>query len=151
VADVQGGQPGPILLIRAEMDALPVGEATGLDYESHAPGIMHACGHDAHVATALGTAQILADLRVELGGTVRFCFQPAEELLAGAQRMIAEGATVRRQPRARGARPRSCSLRNRVGDPRARARRRGLLQPASPRTRRPRRHAAPVHRSGVRR
>jgi len=76
------------------MDALPVGEATGLDYESHAPGIMHACGHDAHVAAALGTAQILADLRVELGGTVRFCFQPAEELLAGAQRMIAEGAMV---------------------------------------------------------
>ena len=90
VADLQGTRPGPMVLIRADMDGIPIEERTGLDYASIAPGVMHACGHDAHVSALIGAATVLTELH-DLAGTVRFCFQPAEELLTGAQAMIAEG------------------------------------------------------------
>ena len=91
VADLQGTRPGPMVLIRADMDGIPVEERTGLDYASIAPGVMHACGHDAHVSALIGAATVLTEMH-DLAGTVRFCFQPAEELLIGAQAMIADGA-----------------------------------------------------------
>lgn len=92
LADLDGVGTGPMLLIRADLDALPVMERTGLDYASAVPGVMHACGHDAHVAALLGAATILADERASLHGTVRLCFQPAEEILRGAEAVIAGGA-----------------------------------------------------------
>ncbi len=84
------------LLVRADIDALPVHEETGLDYASRIPGNMHACGHDAHIAIALVTAEVLASRREQLRGDVKFVFQPAEERIGGAARMIAEG--VMRSP-----------------------------------------------------
>ena len=91
VADLVGGKPGPVIGLRADMDALPVQEQTGLPFASENPGMMHACGHDLHMAAVLGAAKILAAHREELPGTVRFLFQPDEEFLGGAERMIAEG------------------------------------------------------------
>jgi amidohydrolase len=90
VADLEGTEPGPRVLVRADMDALPITEQTGLDYSSTTPGVMHACGHDAHVSALIGTATVLAGMH-ELPGSIRFCFQPGEELLTGARRMIADG------------------------------------------------------------
>ncbi|MDF2726155.1 MAG: amidohydrolase, partial [Paenibacillus sp.] len=92
VADLEGCQEGPILALRADMDALPITEETGLEFSSETPGVMHACGHDLHTAALLGAARILAAKRDELKGTVRFLFQPAEELLAGAKAMIKQEA-----------------------------------------------------------
>ena len=92
LAELEGEAPGPRLLIRADMDALPIAESTGREFSSTAPGVMHACGHDAHVAAAVGAATILAELRGDLAGSVRFCFQPAEEVLSGAAAMIDAGA-----------------------------------------------------------
>ena len=92
LADLEGAAPGPRLLIRADMDALPITEATGREFASRRPGAMHACGHDAHTAAAIGAATALAELRDQLAGTVRFCFQPAEETLSGARAMIDDGA-----------------------------------------------------------
>lgn len=92
LADLSGPEGGPVLLIRADIDALPITETVDHGFASRTPGAMHACGHDVHVAAALGAATVLTELREELGGTVRFCFQPAEEILAGAERMIADGA-----------------------------------------------------------
>lgn len=91
VADLVGGKPGPIIGLRADMDALPVQEHTGLDFASENPGMMHACGHDMHMAAVLGAAKLLAAQREELPGTVRFLFQPDEEVGGGAQRMIDAG------------------------------------------------------------
>jgi amidohydrolase len=88
---VKGGKKGPTLGIRADMDALPVTEATNLPFASKVPGKMHACGHDAHTVIALGVAEVLHQLKGEVPGTVKFIFQPAEETLAGAQAMIADG------------------------------------------------------------
>jgi amidohydrolase len=88
---VKGGKPGPTLGIRADMDALPVTEATNLPFASKVPGKMHACGHDAHTVIALGVAEVLNALKGELPGTVKFIFQPAEETLMGAKAMIADG------------------------------------------------------------
>lgn len=88
---VKGGKPGPTIGIRADMDALPVTEATNLPYASKVSGKMHACGHDVHTAIALGVAEVLNNLKSELPGTVKFIFQPAEETLTGAQAMIADG------------------------------------------------------------
>lgn len=90
VADLEGPRPGPTVLIRADMDAIPVSERTGLAYASITPGVMHACGHDAHVSALIGVATVLTEMH-DLAGTIRFCFQPAEEVLTGAQRMIADG------------------------------------------------------------
>ncbi len=92
MATLQGGRPGPTLLLRADMDALPITEETGLDFASENPGVMHACGHDVHTSSLLGAAQILHRIRDDVHGTVRFCFQPTEERIpGGAKFMIEEG------------------------------------------------------------
>ena len=91
VGTLKGGRPGPILLIRFDMDALPIVEETGAAYASKQDGVMHACGHDGHMAIGLGVAQILSSKSQELPGTIVFIFQPAEEGQGGAERMIAEG------------------------------------------------------------
>jgi len=85
------GRPGPTLLLRADMDALPVTEDTGLSFASTHGGVMHACGHDAHVAMVLVAATVLNRVKDELNGTIKFLFQPAEEGPGGAQPMIDEG------------------------------------------------------------
>lgn len=87
-----GGQPGErTVLLRFDMDALPIQEENNVPYRSQTPGVMHACGHDAHVAVGIGVATILAQHRAELPGTVKLMFQPAEEGLGGASAMIADG------------------------------------------------------------
>lgn len=92
IATLEGGRPGPTLMLRADMDALPIQEATGLAFASENEGKMHACGHDAHTSSLLGTAMILSRLQDDLPGTVRFLFQPSEERLpGGAKVMIEEG------------------------------------------------------------
>ncbi len=88
VGILQGGEPGKTLGIRADIDALPVTEETGLPFSSIHPGAMHACGHDGHITIGLGTAKLLSDIRNKLKGTVVFFFQPAEETLNGAQAML---------------------------------------------------------------
>ena len=93
VAEIGSGKP--VVAIRADMDALPIEEANDVEYRSQVPGVMHACGHDAHTAIALGTAKLLA--QEDLTGTVRFLFQPSEETedeegVSGAPRMVEDGA-----------------------------------------------------------
>ncbi len=93
VVDIIGENPGKTLLLRADMDALPIHEQTGLPFSSRYPGKMHACGHDIHTATLLGVAAIVPHYRAQLHGTLRLIFQPAEEILeSGAAAMIADGA-----------------------------------------------------------
>ena len=105
VGVLKGGKPGPVIALRADMDGLPVTEKTGLPYASKARGeyqgrevgVMHACGHDTHVAILMGAAEVLAAVKEDLPGTVKFLFQPAEEgppkgENGGAKMMIAEGA-----------------------------------------------------------
>lgn len=104
VGVLRGGLPGPVLALRADMDGLPVVEKTGLpyastqrsEYEGREVGVMHACGHDNHMAILMGAAEILAGMREQLPGTIKFIFQPAEEGApkgeeGGAKLMIAEG------------------------------------------------------------
>lgn len=91
VASLKGAKPGPTVLLRADIDALPVKEATGLPFASQNEGRMHACGHDAHIAMQLGAAKILTEIRDELRGTVKFFFQPAEELAIGAKCAVDRG------------------------------------------------------------
>lgn len=86
-----GEHPGPTVLLRGDMDALPLHEATGLDYASAFPGRMHACGHDLHTAMLVGAARLLCARRDDLAGNVIFMFQPGEEHDAGARLMISEG------------------------------------------------------------
>lgn len=93
----RGSRDGPCVLWRADIDALPVPERTGLPYASEREGAMHACGHDAHAAIALGLAELAAGARGSLAGAVRFVFQPAEEASGGAARCIEEG--VLEEPR----------------------------------------------------
>jgi len=88
IADLEGGCRGPTLLLRADMDALPVDEVAGRPHGSSVPGVMHACGHDAHVSALLGVARLLCRRRARLAGRVRFLFQPAEEIGQGARAMI---------------------------------------------------------------
>lgn len=113
-AVLHGGQPGPFIAVRADMDALPVTESTDLPFRStkrgmwngREVGIAHACGHDIHVAVQLGVAAILSELKDELPGVVQFIFQPAEEGVeegqpfGGAQRMLVEGIWRERKPEA---------------------------------------------------
>jgi hippurate hydrolase len=90
VATLTRGEGQKRIGIRADMDALPIEETTGLSYESNNPGVMHACGHDGHATILLATARYLAE-QGKFSGTVRLIFQPAEEIGAGARKMIAEG------------------------------------------------------------
>jgi amidohydrolase len=83
--------PGPTLMVRADMDALPLVENTGLDFASEHNGAMHACGHDAHMAMVLGAATVLNKIRDKLSGNIKFLFQPAEEGPGGAKPMIEAG------------------------------------------------------------
>lgn len=92
VGILEGDQDGPTVLVRADMDALPIHEENQADYISQTDGKMHACGHDAHTAIALSVATILAENRQNLAGRIKFIFQPAEEIGAGASAMIADGA-----------------------------------------------------------
>ncbi len=104
VAILRGGKPGPVMALRADMDALPVTENAGLsfaskktgDYNGQTVGVMHACGHDAHVAMLMGAAEVLNKIKKDIAGTVKFIFQPAEEGApageeGGAALMIKEG------------------------------------------------------------
>jgi amidohydrolase len=91
VAELRGARPGRTVVLRGDMDALVMPEDSGLDYASELPGVMHACGHDSHVAMLIGAARLLAARRDELSGTVRFMFQPGEEGNGGAQLMMNEG------------------------------------------------------------
>jgi amidohydrolase len=88
---LKGKYAGPVVLARFDMDALPIQEEGPKPYISQVPGVMHACGHDTHVAMGMGVAQILAEHRDELHGTVKFVFQPAEEGAGGALAMVADG------------------------------------------------------------
>ncbi len=88
---LEGGEPGPTLMIRADMDALPIQEASDAPYRSQNNEVMHACGHDGHVAALLGVASVLTESRAALKGRVKFVFQPAEENMSGAQEMINQG------------------------------------------------------------
>ncbi len=90
-AVLRGGKPGKTLLLRADMDALPIEEENAVDYRSQNAGVMHACGHDAHTSILLSAARVLVRHREELPGTIVFCFQPAEEGRGGARRMVADG------------------------------------------------------------
>ena len=87
-----GGRPGPVTLLRADMDALPIREINAVEYVSKHEGVMHACGHDGHVAILLAAAKTLAERRAEVAGTLVFCFQPGEEGAAGNRFMIEDGA-----------------------------------------------------------
>ena len=98
VALLEGERKGPVVLARFDMDALPVQEETGAEYASQTPGVMHACGHDGHIAIGLTVARLLAAHRQDLNGTVKFVFQPAEEGLGGAEGMIAGGALENPRP-----------------------------------------------------
>ena len=89
---IRGGGGGPVTGLRADLDALPIAEQTGLPYASIVPGVMHACGHDGHTAALLGAARLLAERRDRLRGAVLLLFQPAEEGVRGARAMIADGA-----------------------------------------------------------
>lgn len=88
---VGNGQDQRLIALRTDMDALPITEHTGLDFLSTKPGIMHACGHDIHSTVGLGVAMVLSQLSCPLSGSVRFLFQPAEEIAQGASWMVSEG------------------------------------------------------------
>ena len=93
---LEGSKPGPTLLLRFDMDALPISEETGAEYASQNPGVMHACGHDGHTAIGLTVAKILHKHRNQLAGTIKFCFQPSEEgsngeETGGAETMMRDG------------------------------------------------------------
>src|SRR3984885_14551419 len=90
-AVLRGGRPGPVVLLRADNDALPVTETTGLPFASQIDGAMHACGHDLHTAMLVGAARVLCARQRDLPGSVIFMFQPGEEGLGGARLMIEEG------------------------------------------------------------
>ncbi|MEP7105363.1 MAG: M20 family metallopeptidase, partial [Chloroflexota bacterium] len=97
VAFLDTGRPGRTVLLRADIDALPIHEESGVDFASSAEGRMHACGHDAHAAIMLGVARTLAEAAPGLAGSFLFVFQPAEEIVAGAREMIARGLLDRYQ------------------------------------------------------
>jgi amidohydrolase len=90
LATLDSGRPGPTLILRADMDALPILEATGQPYASQTAGVMHACGHDVHTTCVLGAARVLTERKAELRGRVRFVLQPAEEAPPGGAKLLIE-------------------------------------------------------------
>lgn len=98
VGVLEGERPGPVVMVRFDMDALPIVEENTTDYVSEIPGVMHACGHDGHVAIGMGVATLLARRRKALRGSVKFVFQPAEEGPGGALEMIKAGALTNPRP-----------------------------------------------------
>lgn len=105
VALLKGGKPGPVVAVRADMDALPVQEVNDVPYKSQVPSVKHACGHDAHTTVELGVAKVLYSVRDQIPGTVKFIFQPAEEggppnEDSGAPFMIKEGVLENPRPQA---------------------------------------------------
>lgn len=90
-AEIKGKKSGPVVAIRADIDALPIEEQTGLPYASKIKGVMHACGHDFHTAAAIGAAYLLKESESELHGAIRLIFQPAEETGGGAVKVIRDG------------------------------------------------------------
>lgn len=98
VGILDGAKDGPTVLVRADMDALPVQEENQVEYVSDIPGKMHACGHDGHTAISLGVAKILSKYRNQIAGRVKFVFQPAEEVAGGAKAMIADGVLQTPRP-----------------------------------------------------
>ncbi|HEV2915647.1 MAG TPA: amidohydrolase [Pyrinomonadaceae bacterium] len=102
---LKGTKPGPVVAVRADMDALPIQEVNDVPYKSLTPGVKHACGHDVHTTVELGVAEILSKMRGEINGTIKFIFQPAEEGAptgeeGGAGLMIKEGALESPRPSA---------------------------------------------------
>ncbi len=95
---LEGTKPGPVVLMRFDMDALPIHEESGLPYASQNPGVMHACGHDGHTAMGLTLARIMTRYQDQIAGTLKFVFQPAEEGLGGAFAMIADGVLENPRP-----------------------------------------------------
>ena len=89
IATLQGAGPGPVVGLRADMDALPIQERPDVPYRSRRDGVMHACGHDCHVAMLLTAARVLNEHSDELRGTVKLIFQPAEEIIEGARQLSA--------------------------------------------------------------
>jgi amidohydrolase len=94
LARLHGSRPGKVIVLRADMDALPIHEENDVPYVSTRPGVMHACGHDGHTAMLLGAAQILCERRDELAGEVRFVFQHAEELPPGGARAVVDSGVI---------------------------------------------------------
>lgn len=92
VAVLETGTEGPVIAFRADMDALPILEETGLPFESRRVGVMHACGHDGHMSVVLGLALLLSEIRDKLRGSIKFIFQPGEEANGGAKCIINDGA-----------------------------------------------------------
>ncbi|MBC7929396.1 MAG: amidohydrolase [Rubrivivax sp.] len=100
-----GGKPGPVVAVRADMDALPIQEVNDVPYKSQTPGVKHACGHDVHTTVELGVAEVLSKMREDVRGTIKFIFQPAEEGAptgeeGGAKLMIKEGVLENPRPQA---------------------------------------------------
>lgn len=91
IAELKGGKPGKTIALRGDIDALPIKEESGVEYASKVPGVMHACGHDAHAAMLLGAAKILAGMKEDIKGNVRFFFQEGEETFSGAKKIIEAG------------------------------------------------------------
>jgi amidohydrolase len=105
VAVLKGGKPGPVVAVRADMDALPIAEVNDVSYKSQNPGVKHACGHDVHTTVELGVAEVLFAMRDQIPGSIKFIFQPAEEGApdgeeGGAAFMVKEGALENPRPQA---------------------------------------------------
>ncbi len=98
LAVLETGRPGRTVMLRADIDALPIVEESGVTFASATEGRMHACGHDAHTAILLGAARTLAERAEDLTGSYLFCFQPAEEIVSGAREMVARGLLDRHHP-----------------------------------------------------
>ncbi|HHV74509.1 amidohydrolase [Thermoanaerobacterium sp. R66] len=91
IATLKGGKSGKTVALRADIDALPINEETNVEFKSKTPGVMHACGHDAHASMLLGAAKILSEMKDEIPGEIRFFFQEAEETFSGAKKIIEAG------------------------------------------------------------
>ena len=97
IADIAGGLPGRRVALRADIDALPIAEETGLPFSSRHLGVMHACGHDGHMAMLLGAARMLCEVKTQLHGSVRLIFQPSEEsaeFVQGARAVVEDGRAL---------------------------------------------------------